>query len=210
MRLTSFSRAVAFVLFAFFAAGVSLASAQIPAPGVIAFTGARVIDGTGAAPIEQATIVVTNGRITAIGPSATVMPPAGATVVNVAGKTIIPGLINSHAHIDPDISANPGPYRDEMVRRLKTYALYGVTSIMTLGFETYDEPEGFYLRDTQRLGIGPVATDAPRLYASAGRFCSGQDRRARRPQTMRGSTCSGTSRCGRISSSSTSTACRWI
>jgi imidazolonepropionase-like amidohydrolase len=84
---------------------------------VIAFTGARVIDGTGAAPIEQATIVVTNGRITAIGPSATVMPPAGATVVNVAGKTIMPGLINSHAHIDPDISNNPGPYRDEMVRR---------------------------------------------------------------------------------------------
>ena len=154
-------------LCAFFAAFVAAhAAAQIPAPGVIAFTGARVIDGTGSAPIENATIVVTNGRITAVGPSASVMPPAGATVVNVAGKTIIPGLINSHAHIDPDISANPGPYRDEMVRRLKTYAIYGVTSVMTLGFETYDEPEGFYLRDTQRLGIGPVATDAPRLYAS--------------------------------------------
>jgi imidazolonepropionase-like amidohydrolase len=140
--------------------------AQVPAPGVIAFTGARVVDGTGSAPIEQATIVITNGRITAIGPSASVMPPAGAMIVNVAGKTIIPGLINSHAHIDPDISVNPGPYRDEMVRRLKTYAIYGVTSVMTLGFETYDEPEGFYLRDLQRLGIGPVATDAPRLYAS--------------------------------------------
>ena len=147
-------------------ATAAVAHAQIPAPGVIVFTGARVIDGTGAAPLEQATIVVTNGRITAIGPSTAVMPPPGATVVNVAGKTIIPGLINSHAHIDPDISANPGPYRDEMVRRLKTYALYGVTSVMTLGFETYDEPEGFYLRDTQRLGIGPVATDAPRLYAA--------------------------------------------
>ena len=156
-----------FGLFAIFAAFVvAHATAQVPAPGVIAFTGARVIDGTGAAPIENATIVVTNGRITAIGPAASVMPPAGAMTVNVAGKTIIPGLINSHAHIDPDISANPGPYRDEMVRRLKTYAIYGVTSVMTLGFETYDEPEGFYLRDTQRLGIGPVATDAPRLYAS--------------------------------------------
>lgn len=156
-----------FVFFAFFVTlVVARAGAQVPAPGVIAFTGARVIDGTGNAPIEQATIVVTNGRITAIGPSATVMAPAGATVVNVAGKTIIPGLINAHAHIDPDISVNPGPYRDEMVRRLKMYAAYGVTSVMTLGFETYDEPEGFYLRDTQRLGIGPVATDAPRLYAS--------------------------------------------
>jgi imidazolonepropionase-like amidohydrolase len=148
------------------AGAASSARAQVPATGVMAFTGARVIDGTGAAPIEQATIVITNGRITAIGASSSVMPPAGATVVNVAGKTIIPGLINSHAHIDPDISINPGPYRDEMVRRLKTYAIYGVTSVMTLGFETYDEAEGFYLRDTQRLGIGPVATDAPRLYAS--------------------------------------------
>jgi len=165
MKLTS-TKYVCAVAFIVLGAIASDASAQIPAPGVIAFTGARVIDGTGSAPIEQATIVVTNGRITAVGPSATVMPPAGATVVNVAGKTIIPGLINAHAHIDPDISANPGPYRDEMVRRLKTYATYGVTSIMTLGFETYDEPEGFYLRDTQRLGIGPVATDAPRLYAS--------------------------------------------
>ncbi len=163
LRSGKYAVAVAAIVLAAIA---SRASAQIPAPGVIAFTGARVIDGTGAAPIEQATIVVTNGRVTAIGPSATVTPPAGATVINVAGKTIIPGLINSHAHIDPDISVNPGPYRDEMVRRLKTYAIYGVTSIMTLGFETYDELEGFYLRDTQRLGIGPVATDAPRLYAS--------------------------------------------
>src|SRR4026207_2539103 len=62
----------------------STARAQIPAPGVIAFTGARVIDGTGAAPIEQATISVTNGRITAIGPSSTVMPPAGARGVHAA------------------------------------------------------------------------------------------------------------------------------
>ena len=55
------------------------AFAQLPAPGVIAFTGARVIDGTGAAPIEQATIVVTNGRVTAIGPSAT-LPEASSRV----------------------------------------------------------------------------------------------------------------------------------
>ena len=140
--------------------------AQIPAPGTIAFTGARVIDGTGSAPLEQATIVVTNGKITAIGPSATVMPPAGATVVNLAGKTVMPGLINAHAHIDPDISVKQPPNLDEMVQRLKTYAIYGVTSVMTLGFETYDEADGFYLRDTQRLNIGPITTDAPRLYAS--------------------------------------------
>ena len=62
------------------AGAASSARAQVPATGVMAFTGARVIDGTGAAPIEQATIVITNGRITAIGASSSVMPPAGATV----------------------------------------------------------------------------------------------------------------------------------
>ena len=145
---------------------VVTAHAQTPAPGTIAFTGARVIDGTGGAPIEQATIVVTNGRIAAIGPSATVKAPAGATSVSLAGKTVMPGLINSHGHIDPDIGVKQPPNRDEMIQRLKMYASYGVTSVMTLGFETYDEADGFYLRDTQRLNIGPVVTDAPRLYAS--------------------------------------------
>ncbi len=59
LRSGKYAVAVAAVVLAAIA---SRASAQIPAPGVIAFTGARVIDGTGAAPIEQATIVVTNGR----------------------------------------------------------------------------------------------------------------------------------------------------
>jgi imidazolonepropionase-like amidohydrolase len=151
------------VVFVTFAAS---AGAQTPQPGTIAFTGARLIDGTGTTPIEQATIVVTNGRIVAVGPTASVTVPPNTTMINVAGKTIIPGLINAHGHIDPDISVNPGPYRDEMVRRVKLYAQYGVTSVMTLGFETYDEADGLFLRDTQRLGIGPLVTDAPRLYAA--------------------------------------------
>jgi imidazolonepropionase-like amidohydrolase len=142
------------------------AGAQTPAPGTIAFTNARVIDGTGNAPIEQATIVVTNGRIAAIGASATVKAPAGATVVDLAGKTVMPGMINAHGHIDPDITVKQPPNRDEMIQRLKLYASYGVTSVMTLGFETYDEADGFYLRDMQRLGVGPIVTDAPRLSAA--------------------------------------------
>ena len=154
-----------FAAFVFFVV-IPTTHAQTPAPGVIAFTNARVIDGTGGPAIEQATIIVRNGKIDAIGPSAGVTAPAGAMVVNLSGKTVIPGLINSHAHIDPDLSVKQPPNRDEMIQRLKTYATYGVTSVMTLGFETYDEADGFYLRDMQRLNIGPIVTDAPRLYAS--------------------------------------------
>jgi imidazolonepropionase-like amidohydrolase len=57
-----------------------------------ALRGARVIDGRGGAPIDNATIVIRDGRIVAVGPSAGTPVPSGAEVVDYAGKTIIPGL----------------------------------------------------------------------------------------------------------------------
>jgi imidazolonepropionase-like amidohydrolase len=83
-----------------------------------AFTGARIIDGTGKTAVENATILVRNGRIEAIGPSVKI--PAGAQRIDVAGKTIIPGLINGHGHVN-DLS------------QLGLYARYGVTSVFSLG-----------------------------------------------------------------------------
>src|SRR5215468_11244982 len=64
-----------------------------------ALRGARVIDGRGGAPIDNATIVIRGGRIIAIGPSSGTSVPNGAEVVNYTGKTIIPGLISGHSHI---------------------------------------------------------------------------------------------------------------
>ncbi|HEY2017158.1 MAG TPA: hypothetical protein VGH38_26815, partial [Bryobacteraceae bacterium] len=64
-----------------------------------AFVGARIVDGTGKPAIENGTLVVENGRVVAVGPSARTKPPRGAEVVNAAGKTIIPGLINGHGHV---------------------------------------------------------------------------------------------------------------
>jgi len=97
-------------------------SAQQPAP-VRAFTGARLIDGTDRAPITNATIVVRDGRVVAVGPAATVTVPAGAEPIALTGKTVIPGLINAHGHVNvPD-------------RDLKTYAAYGVTTVFSLGGE---------------------------------------------------------------------------
>ncbi len=81
--------------------------AQAPAGGSVALTGARVIDGTGAAPLEQATIVIANGRIESVGTGSAVKIPAGATRVDMAGKTIVPGLINAHGHLSADTSDKP-------------------------------------------------------------------------------------------------------
>ncbi len=69
---------------------------SVDAP-VVALTHARVIDGTGAPPREDQTIVVRDGRIAAVG--AKVAVPAGARVVDLAGKTVIPGLVGMHEHL---------------------------------------------------------------------------------------------------------------
>jgi len=63
---------------------------------------ARVIDGTGAAPIEHARIVIEGDRIARIGPRATVAAPADAETVDLSGRTIVPGLIDLHFHIEND------------------------------------------------------------------------------------------------------------
>ncbi len=74
--------------------------ASMPKPeGSVALTGARVVTMRGDEVLENATIVVTENRIRAIGPSGSVQVPAGARVIDVAGKTIVPGLIDAHAHI---------------------------------------------------------------------------------------------------------------
>jgi imidazolonepropionase-like amidohydrolase/Tol biopolymer transport system component len=80
---------------------------DVPA-GSIALTGARIITMAAAQPghpmpasdvIEDGTIVITGNRITAIGPTASVTVPANAQRIAVEGRTIIPGLIDAHAHV---------------------------------------------------------------------------------------------------------------
>lgn len=68
--------------------------------GTVALTGARILTmtGDGAGAIEDGVIVITDDRISAIGPRSDVTIPAGATVIDATGRTIMPGLIDAHAH----------------------------------------------------------------------------------------------------------------
>jgi imidazolonepropionase-like amidohydrolase len=77
---------------------VALASATTASADTRAFINARIIPIAGA-PIEKGTLVVTDGKIVAVGASSTVKVPAGATTVDVSGKTLMPGLVDSHSHI---------------------------------------------------------------------------------------------------------------
>jgi imidazolonepropionase-like amidohydrolase len=73
------------------------------APGrPIAVTHVTVIDMTGAAPKPNMTVVATDGRLTAVGPSGSVSPPSAATVVDGTGKYLIPGLWDMHMHSTGD------------------------------------------------------------------------------------------------------------
>ena len=66
---------------------------------VTALTRTTLIDGTGAPPRENVTIVMQDGRIRDIGPTGKVAIPAGATVADMRGKFIVPGIINAHGHV---------------------------------------------------------------------------------------------------------------
>src|ERR1041384_7343439 len=112
-----------------------------------AITNARIIDGTGGPVIENGTLVIQDGRITAVGSAAQVKAPRGATTVSAAGKTIIPGLINGPGHVADVQGLRTGPelYTPENVaRQLGLYARYGVTTVFSLGG---DGPAAFKMRD---------------------------------------------------------------
>jgi imidazolonepropionase-like amidohydrolase len=98
---------------------------------LIALTHARVIDGTGAAPREDQTLIVDNGTITAIGNSAGTAVPAGAQTIDLTGKSVIPGLIMVHEHLY--YPTGPGVYGQLGESFSRLYLSGGVTTMRTGG-----------------------------------------------------------------------------
>jgi imidazolonepropionase-like amidohydrolase len=139
--------------------GVAFPRAQT-ADAVRAFTGARVLDGTDRAPIDNATILVRNGRIVDVGPAPSVTVPAGAARESLSGKTLIPGLVNAHGHVGNTEGLQQGHYSAKNVERdLRTYAAYGVTTVFSLGD---DQAAGIAARDAQSV----ATLDRARLFVA--------------------------------------------
>ncbi len=139
----SCTRAVGFLL-----AACVIASTQVYAqqasptpttlPSVTVLTGARLIDGTGRTPVESSYLVVENGRIAAVGKlDDSFKAPAGATVIDARGRTIIPGIISAHSHlglVKGASAAAPENYSHENVaHQLDQYEAFGITAVMSLG-----------------------------------------------------------------------------
>ncbi|MGH9346367.1 MAG: amidohydrolase family protein [Vicinamibacterales bacterium] len=160
------------VLAAALVAGALSLLAQDPVDRVL--VGARLVDGTGGTPIDNAVIVVRGDRISQV---TTMSEPgtirADAERVDVRGRTIMPGFINAHGHVGDTSglkSSSEFYTRENLERQLTLYASYGVTTVFSLGG---DGPAGAALRSEPprhraRLFIaGPVITATTAAAAAA-------------------------------------------
>lgn len=101
---------------------------------VIALTHVRLIDGTGAAPRTDQTLVIRDGKIAALGDAASTKIPEGAKMLDLPGRTIIPGLVGMHDHMYyPSPGGAPPLYPEHAASFPRLYLAGGVTSIRTTG-----------------------------------------------------------------------------
>ena len=109
--------------------------------GVIALEGATLIDGSGGDPVKDAVILVKNGHIEAVARVNEIAVPRGAQTISLIGKTVIPGLIDAHAHAERWAA--------------ERYVAWGVTTVRDLGAMTTDS--AMALRNDWNLGaeLGP-------------------------------------------------------
>jgi imidazolonepropionase-like amidohydrolase len=109
-----------------------------------------LIDGTGRAPRAAQALIITDGKLSWVGPDAGVKVPRGATVEDLKGKYVMPGLIDNHVHLGlVDGIAQDLKYQtpENIDKQLHVYAAYGVTSVQTLGTE---KDLIFPIRDAER------------------------------------------------------------
>ena len=131
------------------------------APEATLFEGARLIDGTGRAPVENSAILVENGTISRVGRTGAIPLPRGATRVDLTGKTIIPGVVLLHGHVgylNGTTFAADNYTRDTIVDHLNRYLYYGVVAMMSTGTDPGELP--YRLRDEPHPGA---------LFRTAGR-----------------------------------------
>jgi imidazolonepropionase-like amidohydrolase len=159
----------------------ALAAQQPTGSGTVVLRAARVIDGTGAAPISNGVVVVTDNRITAVGRQGTVTVPAGARTIDLGDATLLPGFIDMHTHIIGRGLADPKS-DDAAARDYDAYGaivgvgnaqrtlMSGFTTIRNLGAGNFDD---LALREAIETGmaIGPRMQAAAHSLGITGGHC---------------------------------------
>lgn len=117
----------------YIAVAISALTAGSASAQTVALTGVRLIDGRGGVPVDDATIVIADGRIVAAGKVAV---PAGAERRDYRGRTVMPGLVSDHSHVGQVSGTETGAKnytRANIVAQLAQYRRYGVTTVTALG-----------------------------------------------------------------------------
>lgn len=151
--------------------------AQLGAPGekkgkgTVVLRAAQIIDGTGAEPIKNGAIVVTDDKISAIGPFAAMTVPAGTRVIDLGDATLMPGFIDAHTHIIGRVLGDPEGQNSGVrdydsfgamlgVGNAERTLLAGFTTIRNVGAGNFDD---LALRKAINDGFVP----GPRMRAAA-------------------------------------------
>lgn len=98
--------------------------------GVVVFEGARLIVGDGSTPIESSAFIVQNNRFSQVGTRGQLKIPAGATRVDLTGKTVMPAIVDAHTHMPNE--------RQALIDLLQRKAYYGVAAVISLGQDAGD------------------------------------------------------------------------
>jgi imidazolonepropionase-like amidohydrolase len=142
---------------------------RIEAP-VVALTHVRVIDGTGAASLDDQTIVIVDGKIQSIAPSTSTNVPTGAQILDLKGYTVLPGLVGMHDHMFFPMGGSPPMYSNMGNSFPRLYLALGVTTIRTTGsVAPFTDLEIKRLIDAGRM-IGPKMYITAPYLEGAGAF----------------------------------------
>jgi imidazolonepropionase-like amidohydrolase len=147
-----------FVVVASFAAVSAQAPRQVP----VVFEGARLIDGSGRAPIESSAFIVAGDAITRVGRKGDLQTPAGSVRVDLTGKTVMPAMVDAHTHpgYRKRLTFTGDNYtRENLLDTLNRLAYYGVAATLEMGTGRGDLP--FQLRTESHPGAA--------LFRTAGR-----------------------------------------
>ncbi|MGE3466759.1 MAG: amidohydrolase family protein, partial [Pyrinomonadaceae bacterium] len=142
---------------------ITVSSARHTPKGTALLSGARIISMRGDEVIEKGDILITDNRITAIGPTGKVTVPAGAKRIDVTGKTIVPGFVDVHAHMWP-----PRDLHQTQVWQYLANLAYGVTTTRDPQSATTDVYAYADLVETGDI-LGPrVFTTGPGVFSGLG------------------------------------------
>ena len=150
--------------------------------GTVALKAARLIDGTGGPPINDAVVVVTDNRITTVGSASSVPVPAGAKVIDLGDVTLLPGFIDAHTHLigrvlgDPEGDASPVRDYDSFgailgVLHARDTLLAGFTSVRNVGAAGRFDDMALRKAINEGWAIGPRMETAGHAIGITGGHC---------------------------------------